>query len=68
MYWVNNDIPTNRAIIHSDSCPYLRNGIPDKNPADGGWYGPIPNERVAWGIALACERREMRSCMTCMTG
>ena len=54
-YWVNNDIPTNMATIHTESCPFLKNGIPSKRPADGGWYGPIPNEQVARGIAQACE-------------
>lgn len=66
-YWVNNDIPMNRATIHLESCDHLRDGIPTKEPAHGGWYGPVPDERTAWGIALACERREIRSCGTCMT-
>ena len=64
-YWVNNDIPTNMATMHTESCPFLKNGIPSKRPADGRWYGPIPNEQVARGIAQACERKEWRSCTKC---
>ena len=62
-YWVNEDRPTNRAIIHRDDCPH---GAPQyKKPEDGKWHGPYATLREAKRVAYGTGRSIVRGCETC---
>ena len=63
-YVVNDDIPTNKALVHLEECPSYPNLEP-KNPKDGGRLGPYTNREEAFDIARATGRRYVRRCENC---
>lgn len=65
-YYVNEDKPTSKAIIHRDDgrceMPIPR----EKQPQDGRWHGPLATKDEAIHIALEeTNCREVRECGKC---
>ena len=62
VYWVNEDRPTNSAMVHRGDCPY---GVPRyKKSEDGRWHGPYYTLGKAELVARDTGH-EVSKCQTC---
>ena len=62
-YYVNEDKPTNRAIVHRDDGPCE---VPrPKLERDGKWYGPCDTKDEALRAARNTGRKIARECQIC---
>ena len=63
-FFVNEDKPTSKAIIHRDGGPCE---VPrPKLEQDGRWYGPFDSESEAIRVALdETNCRDVRECKVC---
>ncbi len=64
-YVVNEDKPTNSALVHNDTCAHYNNHLP-KLPQDGGWHGPFETENEALAKARATGRAGVRVAECCL--
>ena len=62
-FWVNEDNPTERAIVHRDTCSYAKER--DKLPENGQWLGPYETVTEALDIAATLGQRTTRRCQHC---
>ncbi len=63
-FYVNEDRPTSKAIIHQDNnrCQVPR----EKQPQDGRWHGPFSTKDEAIRIGLEeTNCRQVRECNKC---
>ncbi len=59
-YYVNEDKPTNRAIVHRDDGPCE---VPrPKLERDGKWHGPFDTKDEALRVARGTGRKDAREC------
>ena len=62
-FWVNEDRPTNRSLVHRSDGPC---GIPqDKNKSHGQWHGPFEFKEDAVRVAHRSARKTARDCLRC---
>ena len=54
-YVVNEDTPTDSALVHSDTCEALHRRVSRRTPEDGRWHGPYDSEDEALAEARATE-------------
>ncbi len=64
-YVVNEDKPTNSAIVHTETCEHYIERRP-KNPQDGGWLGPFETEDEAFAEAQDTGRADVRGAQCCL--
>lgn len=62
---IYEDDPTNRARIHSESCPYYRNRKRDTRP-DNRWHGPFASLEEAKVRVRALNKRDAGVCQHCL--
>ena len=68
-FWVYENWPTNKAMIHEASCPYCNHGRGVRGVKDspnGIWHGPFSGAREASDMASRTGRRTVRGCKHCM--
>ena len=62
-FWVNEDRPVNRALVHQSGG---RCRIPqDKDKKDGQWHGPFESKEDAVRVAHELGRKMARDCLRC---
>ena len=64
-YVVNEDKPTNSALVHNETCEYYTDRRP-KTSQDGGWLGPFETEDEALAEARATGRADVRVAECCL--
>ena len=64
-YVVNEDKPTNSALVHDETCEHYSDRLP-KAPQDGGWHGPYESEDEALAKARATGRSDVRVAKCCL--
>ena len=66
-YWVYEDDPTNRAIVHKDWCRFCNYGygLRGRRLPDNRWHGPFESVEDAFAKARSTGRRENRGCKIC---
>ena len=64
-YVVNEDKPTNSAIVHRETCEHYIERRP-KNPQDGGWLGSFETEDEAFAEAQDTGRADVRGAQCCL--
>ena len=64
-YVVNEDTPTDSALVHSDTCEHYIDALP-KKPEDGRWHGPYDSEDEALAEARATECADVRVAECCL--
>ena len=65
-YYVNLDLPTNRAIVHTDSCEWAK--VREKLPMYGSWSESIRSFSLALAVADLTGARLVRGCLVCRPG
>ena len=66
-YWVYEDDPTNKAMVHEDSCRFCNygNGVRGRRLSDNRWHGPFGSVEEAFAKARATNRSGVRGCSRC---
>ena len=65
-YYVNEDKPTSKTIIHRDDdcCEVPR----EKQLQDGRWHGPFNTKDETMSVALDTSRGVAKECGICLSG
>ena len=64
-YVVNEDKPTNSALVHNETCKHYTDRLP-KNPRDGEWHKSFGTEDEALAKARATGRADVRVANCCL--
>lgn len=67
-YYVFEDDPTNKAIVHKGSCRFCNEGKGIHGIVDSPncrWHGPFDTVEAAEGAMIKTGRRGQRKCQKC---
>ena len=67
-YWVYENYPTNKAVVHRATCSYCKNGLglhKVGNVTSGKWHGPYSDAASARDKANRTGRADVRDCKVC---
>ena len=66
-YWVYENFPNNKAMVHMDSCGFCNygEGVRGRSPGTGEWHGPFESGEEASAKAWATGRSDVRGCKFC---
>ena len=63
--FIYEDVPTNRARIHADTCPYFVNRKRETR-AENRWHGPLASLEEAWEKVRTLNKRDSDACRHCL--
>ena len=66
-YWVYENDPTNKAMVHEESCGFCNygEGVRRSGLDNGRWHGPLATIEDAFTRARGTGRRDVRGCAIC---
>ena len=62
-YFINEDLPNNRAVVHREPCGFAR--ARDKKQGTGQWHGPYDSFNEAFSKAKSLGRANCTSHQQC---